>query len=140
MKYRDLIVWNKSIQLVEFIYKITEKLNAEEKYGLKSQIRRAAVSIPSNIAEGHGRKHTKAFINHLSIAFGSLMEVETLTEISKKLNYMTEKKSKEIFMMSELIGKMISGLKKSLKSKLNIKNNASKFTQSSIHNPNSSRP
>jgi four helix bundle protein len=75
--YRELIVWQKAMKLVQSIYSLTKDFPKEEVYALTSQIRRAAVSIPSNIAEGQGRDSTKEFLHHLSIAYGSLMEVET---------------------------------------------------------------
>ena len=68
MKYSDLLVWQKSMDLVADVYKLTAEFPADERFGLTSQIRRAAVSIPANIAEGHGRKSSGAFINHISIA------------------------------------------------------------------------
>ena len=87
MKYSELVVWQKAMDLVTDIYKVTAMFPAEERYGLSSQARRAAVSIPSNIAEGHGRKYTVAYINHLSIAFGSLMELETQIQIAARLGF-----------------------------------------------------
>jgi len=75
--YRDLLVWQKAMDLVVQRYEITKGFPSEEKFGLVSQMRRAAVSIPSNIAEGHGRRSEKEFANHLWIANGSLMELET---------------------------------------------------------------
>ena len=74
--YRQLIVWQKALELVKIIYNLTNNFPKAEIYGLTSQVRRAAVSIPSNIAEGQGRDSTKEFLHHLSIAYGSLMEVE----------------------------------------------------------------
>ena len=75
--YRDLIVWQKAMDLVEDVYKKTKGFPREELYGLTSQLRRAVVSVPSNNAEGQGRNSTKEFLHHLSIAYGSLCEVET---------------------------------------------------------------
>ena len=89
MKYDDLKVWQKGIDLVKVIYQESKHLPVNERFGLIIQTRRAAVSIPSNIAEGHGRKSTQAYINHLSIAFGSLMELETLLKISGELDYLS---------------------------------------------------
>ena len=117
MKYSELIVWQKSMNLVEAIYKTTEAFPGEERFGLTSQIRRAAVSIPSNIAEGHGRKSTGSFINFLSIAFGSLMEVETQIQIATRLNFLSDDKATALLAQTDEIGKMISGLKKSLAEK-----------------------
>src|SRR3989338_11366185 len=84
--YKDLIVWQKSIELVIGIYKMTDKFPKSELYGLTSQIRRAAVSISSNIAEGYTRKHRLEYIQFLRIAFGS-GELETQIIIAKKLNF-----------------------------------------------------
>ena len=117
MKYSELIVWQKSMNLVEAIYKATAEFPSEERFGLSSQIRRAAVSIPSNIAEGHGRKSTASFINFLSIAFGSLMEVETQIQIATRLNFLSGDKATALLAQTDEIGKMISGLKKSLAEK-----------------------
>ncbi len=83
--YKDLIVWQKSIQLVKSIYRITEHFPKSELYGLSSQMRRAAISIPSNIAEGYKRKGRAEFIQFLSIAGGSAAELETQLIISKEL-------------------------------------------------------
>ena len=87
MKYSDLVIWQKAMDLVTEIYKITATFSGEERFGLSFQARRAAVSIPSYIAEGHGRKSTGAYINHLSIAHGSLMELETQVQIALRLNF-----------------------------------------------------
>lgn len=83
--YRDLIVWQKSILLVEEVYKITRELPKSEVYGLASQLQRASVAIPSNIAEGYNRGHSKEYIQFLSIAYGSGAEVETQLIIFEKL-------------------------------------------------------
>lgn len=87
--YRDLIVWQKAMKLVELTYKITNTFPAEEKFGLISQIRRSAVSIPSNIAEGAGRSSKKSFRNFLEIANGSINELKTQLEISEILGYIS---------------------------------------------------
>ena len=100
MKYEDLIVWQKGILLVKEIYQKTKKFPPDERFGLISQMRRSAVSIPSNIAEGHGRKSTQAYINHLSIAFGSLMELETLLKISNELRLKNTLHCKAMFIPS----------------------------------------
>jgi four helix bundle protein len=84
--YRELIVWQKAMQLVKEIYFLTETFPRDETYGLASQIQRAAVSIPSNIAEGYVRKHKKEYLHHLSIALGSAAELETQLLICQELN------------------------------------------------------
>jgi four helix bundle protein len=85
--YRDLRVWQRGMELVEAIYVITQSFPKQEMYGLSSQVRRAAVSIPANIAEGHSREHTKEFRNFLSMAQGSISELETELEIATRLGY-----------------------------------------------------
>jgi len=114
VKYSDLQVWQKAIDLVTEIYGLTANFPADERFGLVSQVRRAAVSIPANIAEGHGRKSTNAFLNHLSIANGSLMELETHLQISLRLGFVSEKNIAAILPKTDEIGKMISGLRNSL--------------------------
>jgi four helix bundle protein len=117
VKYSDLQVWQKAMDLVTEIYKITATFSSEERFGLTSQARRAAVSIPSNIAEGHGRKLTGAYINHLSIAYGSLMELETQTQIAVRLNFVQEDNATALLKQMDEIGKMLTGLKNSLSEK-----------------------
>ena len=86
--YRDLLVWGRAMDLVVETYRLTEAFPREEKYGLVQQLRRAAVSVPSNIAEGHGRDHLGDYLHHLSIANGSLMEVETQVLIAGRMAYL----------------------------------------------------
>ena len=88
--YRDLQVWQKGIELVKEIYLLTKQFPKEEIYGLSSQIRRASVSIPSNIAEGQARKHTAEFRQFLYIALGSLGEVDTQLEVAIQLSYLSQ--------------------------------------------------
>lgn len=88
--YKDLIVWQKGMTLTGDIYKLTEKLPKTETYGLSDQLRRAAVSVPSNIAEGYGRKTQKDFCHFLSIANSSCMEIETQLLICVQLKFLTE--------------------------------------------------
>ena len=85
--YRDLKVWRRSIALVRSVYTIVRSLPREESYGLSDQLRRAVVSIPANIAEGQARLHRKEFVQHLSIARGSLAEVDTLLVVAHQLEY-----------------------------------------------------
>ncbi len=113
--YKELIVWQKSFELVKKIYKITENFPKSEIYGLTSQVRRASVSIPSNIAEGFVRKHKKEFSQFISIAFGSGAELETQLLLSKELKFITDKDFNEIDGLLQEIMKMLN----SLKSKLN---------------------
>lgn len=115
--HKDLDVWNLSIELVTAIYKITQKFPEEEKYGLTAQIRRAAVSIPSNIAEGAARGSDKEFIRFLYFSMGSTMELETQFIISKNLSYLNEETFNKINTELNSIGKMINGLIKHLKNR-----------------------
>jgi four helix bundle protein len=112
--HRDLDVWKKSIDLVTLIYKYTAEYPKDEVYGLTSQIRRCAVSIPSNIAEGSARTTRKDFSHFLAIALGSVAELETQLIISRNLNYLSEAVLDEL--ISELISirRMTLGLRKSI--------------------------
>jgi len=116
MTHKDLDVWKKSIDLVVTIYELSRNYPDSEKYGLTSQMRRSAVSVPSNIAEGAGRNSTKEFLRFLSIAQGSLSELETQVIISQKIGFTSEQSN--IFMEMENINKMLYRLKNSLKRKL----------------------
>jgi four helix bundle protein len=111
--HKDLKVWQESMTLVTQIYKVSEDFPKHEIYGLSSQIRRAAVSIPSNISEGAGRKGENEFTRFLYIALGSLSEVETQLEISLRLNYI--KDIEEINKLIYFIRNMLANLIKSLK-------------------------
>lgn len=112
--HKKLEVWKKAIEFVTKIYKVTESFPDNEKFGLISQIRRSAVSIPSNISEGAGRTGKKEFMQFLSIAQGSTSELETQLIISSNLGYL---KNEDICLLDELdeISRMIIGLIKSLK-------------------------
>jgi four helix bundle protein len=112
--HKDLDVWKKSIELVTLVYEITKSFPTEEVYGITNQIRRSAVSIPSNIAEGAGRGSDAEFIRFLNIAQGSLSELETQLIISQNLKYLI---SKEIFKILEEIRKMMWDLKNYLQNK-----------------------
>jgi four helix bundle protein len=114
MKYSDLRVWQEAMDLVVETYRMSKSFPSEERYGLASQIQRAAVSVPSNIAEGHGRKSTNAYTNHVSIAFGSLMELETQFQIALRLDYASEADVLGVLSRTDKVGKMLGALKKSL--------------------------
>jgi len=116
MKYSDLVVWQKAMDLVTFIYKSTAVFPNEERFGLTSQIRRAAVSVPSNIAEGHGRKATGAYLNHISIALGSVMELETQLQIALRLDFIDANTCTLLLSQTDEIGRMLGGLRKSISS------------------------
>ncbi len=114
--YKDLIVWQKAILLVKSVYEISSSFPDSEKFGLVQQVRRTAVSIPSNIAEGWGRKSTGSFSQFLKIAKGSLCEVETQLIIAVELNFIKEEKIKEVNNLSEEISRMIRSLVDTLES------------------------
>lgn len=109
MNHKDLDVWKKSMDLVESIYSLSKSFPDDEKFGLTNQIRRASVSIPSNISEGAARKSDKEFIQFLYIALGSLSELETQYLIAVRLKYITE--NKEIDNTINEVKKMIVGLR-----------------------------
>jgi four helix bundle protein len=117
MKYSELGVWQKAMDLATAIYKITATFPNDERFGLTSQTRRAAVSIPANIAEGHGRKATGAYLNHLSIALGSLMELETHIQLALRFGFISNDQTSLLLLQTDAIGKMLSGLKKSISAK-----------------------
>lgn len=112
--HQDLDVWKKAISLVTDIYKATESFPKVEQYGLTNQIRRSAVSIPSNIAEGAARASSKEFSQFLSIALGSVSELETQLIVSNNLNFIEKFHFEEILNRIVTIRKMIIGLKKTL--------------------------
>jgi four helix bundle protein len=111
----DLFIWKKSMDFVTEIYKATADFPQSEKFGLVAQLRRAAVSIPSNIAEGFGRKSKQDFARFCQIAVGSLFEVQTQVIVAKNINYLSEKKCQEIFDRSREIERMISSFILSLR-------------------------
>lgn len=110
----DLDVWKRSIEFVTLIYRLTGKFPKSEIYGITSQIRRSAISIPSNIAEGAGRTSKKEFSHFLSISLGSLAELETQLIISDNLNYLDSGLLNDLISKLSSIRKMIFGLKKSI--------------------------
>ncbi len=112
--YTDLIVWQKSMDLVIEIYKLTESFPKTEQYGIISQMRRASVSIPSNIAEGRRRGSKKEFKQFLVIAYGSGAELETQIEITKRLNYANIEKYKNIDSLLSEVMRMLNKLSSSL--------------------------
>ncbi len=112
--FRELMVWQKAMDLVEEVYEIIKLLPMEERYALADQMRRAAISIPSNIAEGQARKSTKEFINFLSIAQGSKAELQTQILICERLQYLTREQTKRSLMLTEEVGKLTYLLKKKL--------------------------
>ncbi len=109
--HRDLEVWQKSMQFVTVLYQETAAFPKQELYGLTSQLRRAAVSVPSNIAEGCGRNSKKEFHQFLCHARGSLLEAETQLEIARNLGYLSDNKTRELLSKTNEIGRMLNGLR-----------------------------
>ncbi|MEJ2672837.1 MAG: four helix bundle protein [Deltaproteobacteria bacterium] len=107
--YRDLVVWQKAMDLVIEVYRASQSFSKEELFGLKSQIRRVAVSLPSNIAEGHQRLSRKEYRYFLSNTRGSLAELETQVIIASKLEYFTAAESKNLLTLSAEVGRVLNG-------------------------------
>jgi four helix bundle protein len=106
------------MDLVVIIYRITGLLSREEVYGLKAQLRRAAIPVPSNIAEGQGRRSKKEFLRFLSIAHGSLRELETQTLIAERLSYIDTDSLDEVLLAANEVGRLITGLSNKLRDRL----------------------
>jgi len=114
LSYRDLQVWQRAMDLAVQCYELTKRFPRSETYGLINQLQRAAVSVPSNMAEGRARQHSGEFLQHLSIAHGSLAEVETLTQIAARLKYVSDQQADEVFGKTAEIGRMLNGLRYSI--------------------------
>ena len=112
--YRDLIVWQKSVEMVVVVYKTTKKFPSSEQFGITSQIQRSAVSVPANIAEGYGRNTRKEYVYFLRIAHGSLSELETLLTISQKLSYCTAQEYSTLEKRTSEVARMLYALRKSI--------------------------
>ena len=113
--YRDLIAWQKAMELTVEVYRATSKYPAGERFGLQSQMRSAAVSVPSNIAEGQGRRSSGAFCQHLSIAHGSVRELETQVLLSGMLGYLEPKVVEHLISSLSEVGRLTTALSASLK-------------------------
>ena len=112
--FRDLRVWQISMDLVEAVYGLTRTFPASETYGLAAQIQRAVVSIPSNIAEGHMRQHRKEYLQHLSIAQASLAELDTQLEIAARLKYVPAEEVAPVRPQLDSLGKQLRALRNAL--------------------------
>jgi four helix bundle protein len=115
--HKNLNAWIKSFEFVKEIYSVTDKFPSEEKFGLVSQMRRAAVSIPVNIAEGAARKSNKEFIQFLHISLGSMTELDTLILLSSELGFVEKLQADILIEKLDTIGKIIYGLIKNLETK-----------------------
>lgn len=112
--FRSLTTWQKAYQLTLDVYKLTSRFPRDEQYGLVSQIRRAAASVPANIAEGYEREHRKEYVRFLTIAKGSLGELETYLLLSKDLGYIDDEVYGSIHAKRQEVGRLLRGLIKSL--------------------------
>ncbi len=112
--FRELRVWQQGIDLIEKIYLVTQTFPKQETYGLMSQLRRAVISVPSNIAEGHTREHIKEYLPHLSMAQASLAEVETQLEIGVRLKYIPRSQMSRLLEEIGGLGKQLYALRNAL--------------------------
>jgi len=115
--YTELVVWQRAMDLVVEVYRASAAFRREETYGLTAQMRRAAVSVPSNIAEGQGRDTPADFRRFLSVAYGSLCELQTHIGISRRLGYLTPDAELDLMQRAAEIGRLLNGLSRSLASK-----------------------
>ena len=115
--YRDLLVWQKGMDLVVKSYQLAKHLPSNEIYGLASQIQRAAVSVPANIAEGYGRHHLGDYLHHVSVANGSLKELETHILIAQRLSYFREDEIEAVLRLTSEVGRMLRALALALRRK-----------------------
>ena len=113
--YRDLVVWQRAMDFVTMIYRSTEAFPKTEIFALTNQIRRAVVSVPSNIAEGRGRNSDKEFVHYISIAYGSLMETETQLQIARNLGYIEQAEVERLLAEAAEIARMLNGLSRTLR-------------------------
>jgi four helix bundle protein len=113
--YKDLLVWQRAMELVVMCYRLTDRFPIAERYGLTSEVRRSAVSIPSNIAEGYQRRSTGAYLHHLSISLGSQGELETQLEISRRLGLRSDSDVRAVITETEEVGRMLYALVESVR-------------------------
>jgi four helix bundle protein len=115
--FEDLVVWQRGMQLVKEVYLISRDFPTEERFGLTSQMRRAAISVPSNIAEGHERHTTREFVRFVSHAEGSLGEIRTQLRIAVDLQYCSDDATSPIFELMDEVRRMLNGLRRTLNAK-----------------------
>jgi len=116
--FKELDTWQQSMNLVEECYKTTTRFPRAEMYGLTSQLRRAAVSIPANVAEGYCRRSTKVYAHHVSISLGSHAELETCVELACRLGFVTSIERDDLTVRTDSVGRLLSGLHRSLLEKI----------------------
>jgi four helix bundle protein len=119
--YRDLSVWQLGMEIAVDIYRLTNSFPSDEKYGLTSQLRRAAASVPANIAEGHARSSTKEYLQFLSISIGSIAEITTFIELAVRLGYSNESASRGLLDQLQQERRMLRGLQASLRKRISKK-------------------
>jgi four helix bundle protein len=115
--FKDLEVWQRAVDLVVESYRITKAFPSEERYGLSAQVRRAAVSVPSNIAEGRGRFGLRSFLYHLSVSSGSLMELETQFVIAERLEYLMPAEARRLLEKTAEVRRLLAGMVRALRAK-----------------------
>ena len=115
--YRELEVWKKAMDQTVAVYGLTEQFPKREQYGLAGQMQRAAVSVPANIAEGYGRVHRGDYLHHLSIARGSLAELETHITLAVRLGFVSRDEASPVWIMAQEVGKMLSRMITTLQKK-----------------------
>jgi four helix bundle protein len=135
--YRDLRVWQAGKELVVRIYRITRAFPGDERFGLTSQMRRASVSIPSNIAEGHARESSREYLHHLSIAQGSLAELETQVELSEELGFLDPDERADFFQHSQSLGRQPFALRNALNRRVEASGRYPPSPGSRLPNPDS---
>jgi four helix bundle protein len=113
--YRDPLVWQQAMDLVEKCYQLSERFPRSEEFGLRAQIRRASASVPANLAEGHGRSTTGDYVRHVAIAHGSLMELETHVLIAGRLGYLAAADVNGLIERTDAIGRMLTSLARRLR-------------------------
>jgi four helix bundle protein len=127
--YKYLLVWQRGMDLVVEVYSVAKLLPKDELFALTNQIRRAAVSVPANIAEGHARLHRGDFLKHLSIARGSLSEVETHLEIACRLGYLQKTEAKTASDLIQEVGRLLNALINSLEREYNKANGSNRISE-----------
>jgi four helix bundle protein len=116
--YRDLDAWKQGMEPVTDAYKLTASFPKSELYGLTNQLRRSAISIPANVAEGHSRRTTKAYLNHVSIAIGSQAELETHVELGRRFGFLAPDDSARLAAAASSVGRLLYGLHRALARKV----------------------
>lgn len=122
--FRDLVVWQRAMELSVRTYEVSNAFPREEIYGLTSQIRRASVSIPSNIAEGHGRNNDREFLRFLDIAMGSLRELETQMMLATQLGFAGKSTGESVLDLATEVGKLVNALRRTLNNALHPQNHS----------------